>query len=480
MDDVTVRIPIPSATQREFLSDRHKYVAFGGARGGGKSWAIRVKAILMALRYPGIKELVIRRTFPELRMNHITPIRDLLPDAICSYNDSHKELTLKNGSRIFFRFCAGDADLPLFQGLECDVMFIDEATQFSEHQFRVLKACVRGVNPFPKRLYLSCNPGGQGHAWVKRLFVDRRFEGAERPEEYSFIQSRVWDNKMLMRYQPDYVTQLETLDPKHRAAWLDGDWNIFEGVFFEEFRDDPDHYLDRRFTHVIEPFEIPDGWRIYRSFDWGYSRPFSCGWWAVDEGGTAYRIHEFYGCTGTPNEGLKWDPDRVFSRIREIEDSHRWLRGRQITGVADPAIWSAGTGVSVEETAARHGVYFTRGDNSRLPGWYEMRSRLAFREDGRPKLYVFRGCRAFIRTIPTLVYDDERVEDLDSDGEDHVADETRYFCMARPLPPSPGREALPLYRGAHALDLDPRSCFSHGIPAREREKERMEVISENR
>lgn len=429
-------IPMPSETQKKFLTDRHKFVAFGGARGGGKSWAVRTKAILLALGYPGIKVMIIRRTYPELRMNHIDPIRAMLPVDTYKYNDSRKELTFPSGSKTYFRFCAGDNDLPSFQGLECDVMFIDEATQFTEQQFLVLKACVRGANGFPKRIYLTCNPGGPGHGWVKRLFVDRRFEGAEIPEEYSFIRSNVYDNKILMESQPDYVSQLETLPNKLRRAWLEGDWGIPEGVFFEEFRDDPSHYRDRQWTHVIDPFDVPDDWRIYRSFDWGYSRPFSCGWWAVDYDGVAYRILEFYGCEpNEPNTGIKWTAPKVFKEIHRIETEHDWLKGKQIFGVADPAIWATETGKSVYEDAMEQGVIFSKADNTRLPGWLQMRYRFAFDDNGYPMMYVFSNCRSFIRTIPELMFDEYHVEDLDTEGEDHVADETRYFCMSRPISP---------------------------------------------
>ncbi|MBQ1502945.1 MAG: Terminase-like family protein, partial [Clostridia bacterium] len=245
-------------------------------------------------------------------------------------------------------------------------------------------------------------------------------------------------------------------------------------VFFEEFRDDPDHYSDRRYTHVIDPFEIPAGWRIYRSFDWGYSRPFSCGWWAVEGDGTAYRILELYGCTETPNEGVKWDPDRVFSEIARIESEHRWLRGKEIFGVADPAIWAAGTGLSVEEAAARHGVIFTKGDNSRIPGWLQMRYRLAFNEEGYPMMYVFKNCRAFIRTVPSLVFDEYRVEDLDTNGEDHVADETRYFCMSRPLPARTPSAADPFCASPQSVYLDIKKEDMVPHPSREK----MEVLSE--
>lgn len=431
-----ISIPPPNEKQKLFLKDRHKFIAYGGARGGGKSWAVRVKAILLALKNPGIIIMIIRRSYPELYANHIKPLRKMMPLEAYRYNDQKKEITFPNGSQIVFRYCANDRDLDNFQGTECDVLFIDEATQFSEEQYKILIACVRGVSDgMPKRVYLTCNPGGQGHQWVKRLFIDRQFHDGEDPDDYAFIQAGVRDNLILMQRQPDYIRQLEALPPKLREAWLEGSWDIFFGQFFEEFRDDPKHYDDRQYTHVIEPFEIPGGWQIYRSFDWGYNKPFSCGWWAVDYDGVAYRILELYGCTKTPNEGVKWTPDKVFSEIHRIECEHRWLRGKKIVGIADPAIWNAETGESIAERAGRHGVLFYPGDHERLAGWMQVHYRLAFDENGYAMMYVFKNCRAFIRTIPTLMYDDHRPEDLDTDGEDHVADEVRYFCMSRPIKP---------------------------------------------
>lgn len=468
-----IDIPAPSAKQRQFFADGHKYVAYGGARGGGKSWAVRVNALLTAARYPGVTQLIIRRSYPELYANHIKPFLRLLPKGSYAYNDTRKEITLPNGSRIIFRYCANDTDLLNFQGTECDVMYIDEATQITEEQFRVLSACVRGAdNGMPKRCYLTCNPGGVGHAWVKRLFIDRIYKSGERAEEYSFIQAKVHDNRALMRAQPDYIRQLEALPPKLREAWLDGSWDVHMGQFFEEFRNLPEHYADRRWTHVIEPFEIPADWRVYRSFDWGYHRPFSCGWWAVDYDGVAYRVLEMYGCTETPNEGVRWTPDRVFAELARTEREHRWLRGRQITGVADPAIWDGSTGESIADCAARHGIYFSRGDHARIPGWMQLHYRLTFDENGYAMMYVFKNCAAFIRTLPLLQYDAQRVEDLDSDGEDHIADETRYFLMSRPIKPRSGEKETG--RGALELLLDiPGGALGAKIPIK-----RMEILNE--
>ena len=423
-----------------FLKDHHKYIAFGGSRGGGKSWAVRVKAFLLSMRFKGIIIMIIRRSYPELYANHIKPFKRMLPKALYKYNDSKKEITFINGSQIVFKYCANEKDLDNFQGTECDILFIDEATQFSEEQFKILNACVRGVSDraedkFPKRVYLTCNPGGIGHAWVKRLFIDRNYLSGERPEDYSFIQSGVRDNKILMEQQPEYIAQLEALPPKLREAWLEGSWDIFFGQFFEDFIDKPEQYKERTWTHVIEPFEIPDGWKIYRSFDWGYAKPFSCGWWAVDYDGVVYRILELYGCTAEPNTGIKWTPAQVFSEIHKIETEHRWLKGKRIRGIADPAIWDAEFGESIAEVAAKHQVFFEKGDHQRIPGWMQVHYRLAFDENGFPMMYIFKNCKAFIRTIPLLQFDDHKVEDLDTEGEDHVADEVRYFLMSRPIKP---------------------------------------------
>ena len=423
-----------SDKQYRFLSDTHMHVAYGGARGGGKSWAVRTKAKILAVRYKGIKILIVRRTFPELVNNHINTLRAELFD-VAVYNKTEKEFTFKNGSTIKFGYCNKDNDLDQYQGAEFDVIFLDEATQLQELWIKKIIACVRGVNDFPKRIYYTCNPGGPGHSYIKRLFIDRSFEAGERPEDYTFIQALVQDNKALMESQPEYIKQLEILPPKLKKAWLDGSWNIFEGQFFEDFIDDPEHYADRQFTHVIDPFEIPGGWKIYRSFDWGYNKPFSCAWWAVDHDGVIYRILEYYGWNGTPNEGLKWHPHQVFAKIQEVEREHPWLVGKRIHGIADPAIWDAETGESIADVAAKYQVYFTPGDNKRIPGWMQMHYRFAFDQNGFPQMYIFSNCKAFIRTIPLLQYDEHKPEDLDTDGEDHVADEARYFCMSRPIKP---------------------------------------------
>jgi hypothetical protein len=188
-----------------------------------------------------------------------------------------------------------------------------------------------------------------------------------------------------------------------------------------------------------------------------------------------YRILELYGCTKTPNEGVKWTPPQVFSEIHRIETEHRWLKGKKIQGIADPAIWDAETGESIADVASKHQVYFSAGDNKRIPGWMQIHYRLAFDENGYPMMYIFSNCKAFIRTIPLLQYDEHKPEDLDTDGEDHVADEARYFCIARPIKPRMAvppdeysKNPLNLFLDVKKEDLITRTA----IP-------RMEIISED-
>lgn len=438
---IDVRLPPPSAKQDRFFKAKQKYVAYGGARGGGKSWAVRANALIKGYKYPGIEQVIIRRSYPELYANHIKKFRQMLPKGSYSYNDSRKEITLPNGSIITFKYCANDKDLLNFQGTECDCLYIDEATQFSYDQFRQLAVCVRNAEAgTPRHVYLTCNPGGVGHQWVKRLFINRNFEDLENPEEYTFIQAKVKDNVALMKAQPDYIKQLEALPPKLREAWLEGSWDVYMGQFFEDFFDRPEGYENHQYSHVIEPFPIDEKWKIYRSFDWGYNKPFSTGYWAINYDGVMFRILEMYGCTKTPNEGVKWTPDKVFGEMAQFEREHPWLKGKQITGVADPAIWNSETGISIADTAAKYRMYFQKGDNQRIPGWMQCHYRLAMDRNGRSMMYVFKNCRAFRRTIPTLMYDEHKPEDLDTDAEDHVADEWRYMCMARPISP---RETAP-------------------------------------
>lgn len=459
-----LRLPMPSEKQVLLLKATKKYIAYGGSRGGGKSFAVREKVTLLSLKWPGIKSLIVRRTYPELIANHINPLKELLKigtkDSIARYNKTEKLITFVNGSTIKFDYCANDNDIDHYQGQEYDVIFVDEATQLKEEWLKKLNACLRGVNNFPKHVIYTCNPGGVSHGYIKRLFIDRKYIAGEDPDEYEFIQSSVYDNKILLKTNPDYVKQLESLPESLKKAWLFGNWNIFEGAYFESFRERPDAekireaglteeeaLIQRRWTHVIKPFDIPSDWKIYRGYDWGFGKPFACCWLAQSPQGIGplsdvlYMILELYGWNGTPNEGVKWTNKEQMDKIAEIEREHPWLKGKRIHGFADPSIWDGSHGISAAEEAEKHQLWFDPGVNDRIPGWMQIRERMKFDDQGYAKLYFFDNCKAIIRTMPLMMYDEHKVEDLDTSLEDHMEDALRYVCMGRPIPPRLIKEA---------------------------------------
>jgi PBSX family phage terminase large subunit len=431
----------PNAKQFRFMNSTTRHTAYGGARGGGKSWVIRIMAIMLASMYgapdawsAGIRICIIRRTLQDLTKNHLEALK-LLTKGIAKYNANDKCFYFRNGAIIQFAYCDNDNDADHFQGIEYDIIFIEEATQLKEEWIKKIAASCRGVNEFPHRVFYTCNPGGPGHAYIKRLFVDRIFQGNEKPEDYSFIQAKVTDNKILQQYSPEYVNFLENLPPTIRKAWLEGDWNIFQGSYFPEFVNAPEHYQDGLWTHVIDPIPIRQHWTIYRGLDWGHYRPFSVGWFAVDEYETMYHFKELYGCQKSgresiPDMGVQWPPEQVFRTIREIEDNDPVLKGRKIIGVADPAIFKTQGGPSIADTAIDCGVYFQPGDNTRLAGWMQCRYRLQFNEYGRPRFQVFNTCTEFLRCMNLWMHDPKNVEDLDTTLEDHIADMWRYVAMA--------------------------------------------------
>ena len=271
-----------------------------------------------------------------------------------------------------------------------------------------------------------------------------------------FIPSTVFDNPALLENDPGYIGTLASLPEAEKQALLYGNWDSFSGQVFTEWRNDPNHYEDQRWTHVIEPFTIPEHWKIWRGYDFGFSKPFSVGWYAADERGRLYRIKELYGCTGTPNEGLRKDPMEQARMIREAEQNDPLLKGRVILGVADPAIFDESRGESIADMQEKspNFLHWMPGDHTRLAGKMQFHYRLAFGEDGRPMLQVFNTCKHFIRTIPNLVYDESNVEDIDTTQEDHIYDECRYVLMENPI--SGAKHTTPPPMLDDPLDMDPR------------------------
>ena len=424
----------PSERQREFFLSRARHTAYGGARGGGKSWAMRRKFILLALRYHGLNLLLLRRTLPELRENHLIPMqRELYGFAV--YNSAERVFRFPNGSRIKLGYCDTMQDVYQYQGQEYAVIGLEEATHFTEEQMRFLTTCNRTTRKdFSPRMYYTCNPGNVGHAWVKRLFIDRLYAENENPDDYLFIPARIYDHKVLLDADPNYIRQLEALPEELRRAHLDGDWDVHAGQYFREFSRD---------RHVIEPFEIPSWWRRFRSMDWGYNDPCCVLWHAVDGENRVYTYRELYVRETRAGE--------VASMVLELS------RGESISyTVASPDMWQkrgavlSGAGGFEGETLAElftsSGLSLTPADNSRVPGWNRVRDFLAVAPDGRPNWLCFSDCRNLIRQLPALQFDQHNREDA-ADGDDHAPEALRYALMSRP---HAGKQ--PIIRKAKAYD----------------------------
>ena len=402
----------PNKKQQQFFDSRALYTAYGGARGGGKSWALRRKLIGLCLRYPGIKCLLIRRSYPELKSNHLRPLIDEYGAELIGYSESEKLITLPNRSTIAFGYCSSLSDTLRYQGQEFDVIAIDEATQLSEYQFSIFKACLRGCNDFPKRMYLTCNPGGVGHAWVKRLFIDREFRGDERPEDYLFIKALVYDNELLIKKAPDYVKQLESLPQSLRQAWLYGNWDVFEGQFFPEFNE-----ARHIFSHPDE--DIPLSYFVALDYGFDMTAALLIGespdgdLWVLDElcqsgltlSEAASKIVDL--CGGHPIEYAVASPDL-------------WNR-RQDSGRSGFEIMQCTPGMPPMRAA----------DDRRIQGWRLVREYLCSKGSG--SLRIHSRCRQLIRSLPALTFDSERHEDASDRPHSitHAPEALRYAVMSR-------------------------------------------------
>ena len=464
----------PQARQAAFLERFEDEALYGGAAGGGKSDALVIEA-LRQVHIPYYKAIILRKTFPQLS-ELIDKTLNYYPRAFprARYNGSSHTWTFPSGAKILFGSMQYTKDKVKYQGQAYDFIAFDELTHFTFEEYSYLFSRNRPNGP-GTRVYMrsTANPGGIGHGWVKERFitagkpmktlwedVDITFPDGhveKRRKSRIFVPSSVFDNPALLRNDPDYITRLASMPEAERRALLYGDWDTFSGQVFTEWRNDSDHYHDRVNTHVIDPFPVPEDWNIWCSLDWGYSRPFSVGWYAVDRDRRLYRIRELYGCTGTPNQGVRWEPAEVARKIRQIEGADPNLRGRTIRRVGDPAIWGSDGTESIGALFERERVYFEKGDHARIDGKMQIHHRLAFDEEGWAMLYVFSTCKHFIRTVPNLVYDQTNVEDIDTEGEDHIYDELRYVCMQNPIAPRP-RKTPPLVV-YDPLDLQETSAY---------------------
>ena len=426
----------PNPRQHEFFMSCTPHTAYGGARGGGKSWAMRRKFVLLACRYPKLQLLLLRRTLPELTENHARPLMAELY-GFADYKQTAREFSFPNGSRIKLGYCDREADVYQYQGQEYDVVGLEEATHFTEAQTQFITTCNRSVRrDFLPRMYYTCNPGGTGHAWVKRLFIDRCYRDGERAADYAFIPAKLSDNPVLTAGNPDYIRKLQALPEPLRRAHLLGDWDALSGQYFSEFL---------RGRHACTPFAVPAHWKRFRAMDWGYNDPCCVLWFALAPDGRICVYRELY-----VRQTLSAEVARQCISLS---------RGENIAyTVAGPDAWQrrGDTGRSIAEVFIRGGMPLLPADNARVTGWQRVRELLADMPDQKPGLVIFDTCQNLLRTLPLLCFDSRDCEDVADGAEDHAADALRYGLMSRP---APVRHPPPVKSPAY----DP---FSPALPAR--------------
>lgn len=403
--------------QQAFISAGADEVLFGGAAGGGKSYGQLIDALLYALRWPGSRQLILRRSYPDLERTLVREHLRLYPKALYRYTASLHRGIFENGSSIEFGYCDAEADVYRYQGAEYDTIRFDELTHFTERQYLYLLSRLRGANRFPKQMKSATNPGGVGHAWVKARFIDPApagtpFKAGRRTR--LFLPSRVQDNQFLMKSDPEYLERLKELPDGQRRALLYGEWDLFEGQFFSEFR---------REKHVCEPFAIPEHWRRYYTMDYGLDM-FAAYLIAVDEAGNGFVYRECY------ESGL------IISAA--IERAKKMIAGEEIYAyLAPPDLWNRRqeTGRSVADYWSEAGLGLTKTANDREAGWLAVKEWLALRKnefgETAPRLKIFSGCVNLIRTLPALQHDEHRPNDAAAEPHEltHAPDALRGFCI---------------------------------------------------
>lgn len=437
-------------------------IFYGGARGGGKSYGSLLDWYKHQLKHGKYsKGILFRRTYPELE-DIVEKSRLIFPLFGAKYLESKRTWIFKNGSKLKLRYLDKDKDAGNYQGHEYTWMGFDEAGRWpSPKPIDMLRACLRSPTGIPVRFILTGNPGGPGHNWLKLRFIDpvspEVVQKIVQPDgsvwTRVFIFAKVQDNKILLKSDPGYIGRLHASGPDWLVrAWLDGDWDIIAGGAIDD--------IWKRNVHVIKPFIIPSTWRVNRAFDWGSSKPFSTGWWAVSDGttallsngtertfypGTQFRICEWYGWKkGRPNEGLKMLNKDIAKGILDIEENkikkstYGKLIGEIHPGPADSSIFDVIDGSSMYNAFEDNGCRFIKSNKrpgSRVAGLEKLRdmlkASLSFPMED-PGLFVFDICNdGFIRTIPTLQRDEKNPDDVDTTTEDHSFDETRYQIYRR-------------------------------------------------
>lgn len=423
--------------QAAFIRAEQDEVLFGGAAGGGKSYAQLIDALLYAAKYPKSKQLILRRTYPELERSLILVHLGLYPKEIYSYNSSAHRGTFKNGSTVEFGYCDNEKDVFKYQSAEYDVIRFDELTHFTKTMYTYLISRLRGANGYPKQVKSSTNPGGVGHAWVKERFIDPAPPLQQIDTEDGsriFIPAKVQENSFLMAKDPKYLQRLNNLSESDRKALRDGVWDLAEGQYFTEWDAG---------IHVVQPFTIPREWE--RVFAMDYGLDMLAGYWiALDTVGNAFVYREIY------------EADHIISEAaRAIQE--RTAGDTVVEWIAPPDLWNRrqDTGRSVADIFADHGIYLRKASNDRVQGWMDLKEWLKpiTGEAGETtaRLRVFSTCRNLIRCLPAVIHDPRRPNDISNEPHEltHSVDAMRYFVASRPQPTQ-----LPRAKDEDVIDID--------------------------
>lgn len=441
--------------QREALdvSNNFPVTFYGGAKGGGKSHLIRARQVLRRLTYPHTKGLIIRKTFPELLSNHIRKFFTEYPQTREWYNKSEKAIYWPNGSVTEFSHLANTDDVYNYQGREFDDIDIDEITQHEEEVFKVIKTSNRRSDPtydithpdeshIKPSIFLTGNPGGPGHQWVKRIFIDRKFRDYEDPTMFAFIQAKVWDNQILMDVDPNYIKWLQDLPEHLRKAYLEGDWNVHAGMAFSELSES---------VHLCDPFELPPNTRYIAGYDHGFNHPYSFVLMAIIPDGQIYVIKDITGRLRRPDE-----------IANEIILATKGIKNISIFAGHD--LWSRqrdGGPKVVEQFEAAglipsNGFRIIKAAIDRKQGVQQLRKEIAHkgRPTGRPNLLFFRNTIEVYNNLASMQFnarDPEDVLKVDADyegkGGDDRYDALRYGVMSRLRPNQAMEEQYPLDSG---------------------------------
>ena len=390
--------------------EENKILFVGGARGGGKSWFVRAIALEYAYRYPGINIAIFRTHYPELEANHIDPMMTEYPHLRKFFKLGRKVVEIPvhdRISRIRFCHCSSEQDLKRYQGSEYQFLIIDEAGEWTRTLITKLRASNRSSDPnIPVKLLLTGNPGGAGHDYLKRLFVERKFIPPEKASDYAFVPAFLDDNPALTEADPDYRSILEQ-EPNEatRRAWLHGDWDVFAGQFYPEFRQD---------IHVIEDVDVEKDlkdWKKFIALDWGYYHPAAVIWFAQHPSdGSVIAYREYL----TRQES----PDELRKNILKFDDTRqaKWV-------CAGKDIWNKARdgGPSIEQTM-RSGnkedrLFLIKANDDRIQGWSQVRAYLAWNEDTEgvrsvPRFRITKSCRFLIEGIPRLQHHKTKPEEV--------------------------------------------------------------------